>query len=104
MLTASGRLLIRETEHQEEVPQARANLYAVRVILAIFGQIGDLTFGGSFIVSLFGGTTARVRVAGTTGLEPATSDVTGRRSNQLNYVPAAYFRIITHESSEGAPM
>ena len=30
----------------------------------------------------------RRRVAGTTGLEPATSDVTGRRSNQLNYVPA----------------
>ena len=28
------------------------------------------------------------KVAGTTGLEPATSDVTGRRSNQLNYVPA----------------
>ncbi len=28
------------------------------------------------------------RMAGTTGLEPATSDVTGRRSNQLNYVPA----------------
>ena len=25
-----------------------------------------------------------------TGLEPATSDVTGRRSNQLNYVPAGY--------------
>jgi len=31
--------------------------------------------------------TKRKRVAGTTGLEPATSDVTGRRSNQLNYVP-----------------
>ena len=30
----------------------------------------------------------REKVAGTTGLEPATSDVTGRRSNQLNYVPA----------------
>ena len=30
----------------------------------------------------------RRRMAGTTGLEPATSDVTGRRSNQLNYVPA----------------
>ena len=29
----------------------------------------------------------RKRMAGTTGLEPATSDVTGRRSNQLNYVP-----------------
>ncbi len=27
-------------------------------------------------------------MAGTTGLEPAASAVTGRRSNQLNYVPA----------------
>ncbi len=32
--------------------------------------------------------TKRGCMAGTTGLEPATSDVTGRRSNQLNYVPA----------------
>src|SRR5579864_852021 len=32
-------------------------------------------------------------LAGTTGLEPATSDVTGRRSNQLNYVPAGFCRI-----------
>ena len=30
----------------------------------------------------------KVKMAGTTGFEPATSDVTGRRSNQLNYVPA----------------
>ena len=27
-------------------------------------------------------------MAGWTGLEPATSDVTGRRSNRLNYHPA----------------
>jgi hypothetical protein len=29
-------------------------------------------------------------MAGTTGLEPATSAVTGQHSNQLNYVPTAY--------------
>ena len=29
-----------------------------------------------------------LRVAGATGLEPAASCVTGRRSNQLNYAPA----------------
>ena len=31
---------------------------------------------------------AAVKMAGTTGLEPAASAVTGQRSNQLNYVPA----------------
>ena len=31
---------------------------------------------------------SRLGLAGLTGLEPATSDVTGRRSNQLNYNPA----------------
>jgi hypothetical protein len=29
-------------------------------------------------------------MAGTTGLEPATSAVTGQHSNQLNYVPASH--------------
>ena len=33
---------------------------------------------------------ARRRLAGLTGLEPATSCVTGRRSNQLNYNPAPF--------------
>ncbi len=30
----------------------------------------------------------RIELAGATGLEPAASCVTGRRSNQLNYAPA----------------
>ena len=34
-------------------------------------------------------------MAGTTGLEPATSDVTGRRSNQLNYVPAPRLTVLS---------
>ncbi len=34
--------------------------------------------------------------AGATGLEPATSDVTGRRSNQLNYVPAKQAPRLSH--------
>ena len=29
-------------------------------------------------------------MAGTTGLEPAASAVTGQRSNQLNYVPSLF--------------
>ena len=32
-------------------------------------------------------------MAGTTGLEPAASAVTGQRSNQLNYVP--YFKSLS---------
>jgi hypothetical protein len=34
-------------------------------------------------------------LAGTTGLEPATSAVTGQRSNQLNYVPAMKTQLVT---------
>ena len=34
-------------------------------------------------------------MAGATGLEPATSGVTGRRSNQLSYAPATVDRGVT---------
>ena len=37
-------------------------------------------------------------MAGTTGLEPATSAVTGQRSNQLSYVPSAIS--ITYRKSQ----
>ena len=33
-------------------------------------------------------------MAGTTGLEPATSAVTGQRSNQLSYVPLCIFNAV----------
>src|SRR5215472_11396519 len=47
-------------------------------------------------------------MAGTTGLEPAASAVTGQRSNQLNYVPtqstlsdSSIFRVIAFTRSAG---
>src|SRR5258708_25177276 len=36
-----------------------------------------------------------LKLAGATGLEPATSCVTGRRSNQLNYAPANSLKMIS---------
>ena len=36
----------------------------------------------------------KVYMAGRTGLEPATSCVTGRRSNQLNYRPKAVCYVV----------
>jgi hypothetical protein len=36
------------------------------------------------------------RMAGTTGLEPAASAVTGQRSNQLNYVPTRQINKMTN--------
>jgi hypothetical protein len=38
-------------------------------------------------------------MAGTTGLEPATSAVTGQRSNQLNYVPNLFFYLYRKPAS-----
>jgi hypothetical protein len=37
-------------------------------------------------------------MAGTTGLEPATSAVTGQRSNQLSYVPQVVLQQLEYRS------
>ena len=37
---------------------------------------------------------------GATGLEPATSGLTGRRSNQLNYAPTQYNSLIQIKTSD----
>jgi hypothetical protein len=39
-------------------------------------------------------------MAGPTGIEPATSGVTGRRSNQLNYSPDILFQVILSSSNK----
>jgi hypothetical protein len=50
---------------------------------------GPMTVWVKSWVGLLGATRSNLlkRMAGTTGLEPAASAVTGQRSNQLNYVP-----------------
>ena len=45
-----------------------------------------------------------MRMAGATGLEPAASCVTGRRSNQLNYAPAYDSRLIPSDSLSFPPV
>ena len=43
-------------------------------------------------------------MAGATGLEPAASCVTGRRSNQLNYAPALIRRLTPSDSLSFLPL
>jgi hypothetical protein len=45
-------------------------------------------------------------MAGTTGLEPATSAVTGQRSDQLSYVPRLFFNnlVIRHIESSASQL
>jgi hypothetical protein len=45
-------------------------------------------------------------MAGTTGLEPATSAVTGQRSDQLSYVPRLFFNnlVICHIESSASQL
>ena len=45
-------------------------------------------------------------MAGTTGLEPATSAVTGQRSDQLSYVPRLFFNNLglCHIESSGSQL
>ena len=43
-------------------------------------------------------------MAGTTGLEPATSAVTGQRSNQLSYVPTLRLNLFITGRREEMPL
>ncbi len=80
--SSSGVLLTSQTS---EAPEPRASWL---ICLAALGACALVRRG-----RWFGADSRREEdiskgnLAGTTGLEPATSDVTGRRSNQLNYVP-----------------
>src|SRR5438270_13886622 len=57
-----------------------------------FGTRREQTTCARFTETTLVGTEVFESVAGTTGLEPATSAVTGQRSNQLNYVPTGVCR------------
>ena len=57
------------------------------VRLRPFGGYGETTFASGLPTVDHGVGKRERRLAGSTGLEPAASGVTGRRSNQLNYDP-----------------
>jgi hypothetical protein len=59
--------------------------YGQPIILSIAWGTGFLVEGAIPILT--------IGMAGTTGLEPAASAVTGQRSNQLNYVPTRINRL-----------
>ena len=60
-------------EGDAELPYEAIAIFAVVVLNATMGYIQE--------------SRAKAAVAGSTGLEPAASGVTGRRANQLNYDP-----------------
>ncbi len=64
---------------------AKAGCFAVRHLLDPLRRRRHRARGGKFSYERKGSDSGRLPLARVTGLEPATSGVTGRRSNQLSY-------------------
>ena len=98
------RELPQSSEHSPKIQSQRTSIRCIPMRVGFSasspaGQCARLTFGyptenGHFPSHQLA---ASWGLAGWTGLEPATSDVTGRRSNQLNYHPA---RVVGGEGFE----
>src|SRR3954454_24259990 len=61
--------------------------FASRSVTGV-ASVGPAASGGSGEKFLHSSGFGQLRRTGATGLEPATSGVTGRRSNQLSYAPS----------------